>query len=240
MWHSKFAKIHKWAGLVIAVQLLFWTVGGVIMSWNSIERVRGEHKITDREALALPVEKMIAVSDLKLPDGQIVERIEYRTLLTIPVIDIRFTGGERQIVDAVTGHPVSPVPADLAQQIAVADYKDAPDVASITRITHHSSEYRSALPAWQVEFADSDTTRIYIDEKSGRVTARRSDLWRLYDFFWMLHIMDYDTRHDFNNPLIMIFSAAATLFILTGFGMLYYRLIRRWKRYGRKRAGSRA
>ena len=45
-----------------------------------------------------------------------------------------------------------------------------------------------------------------------RVVRVRSDIWRRHDFFWMLHIMDYDTRDDFNS-LLLIFAASLALFM---------------------------
>ena len=41
-----------------------------------------------------------------------------------------------------------------------------------------------------------------VDAGSGEVTAVRHDRWRLFDWFWMLHIMDYDERSDFSTPLL--------------------------------------
>ena len=50
--------------------------------------------------------------------------------------------------------------------------------------------------------------------------ARRNDVWRLYDFFWMLHIMDYRERSNFNHPLVIAASAGAVLLTLTGLVLL--------------------
>ena len=70
---------------------------------------------------------------------------------------------------------------------------------------------------------DPDGTRIYVSPETGRVLARRNDYWRVFDFFWMLHIMDYDEREDFNHPLLIIVTLASTLFVLTGVALLYFR-----------------
>ena len=45
-------------------------------------------------------------------------------------------------------------------------------------------------------------------------------LWRVFDFVWMLHIMDYDERDDFNHPLLLITAGTALLFVFTGLWML--------------------
>lgn len=54
--------------------------------------------------------------------------------------------------------------------------------------------------------------------------ARRNRIWRLYDFFWMLHIMDYDERENFNNPLIRAFAATGLLFALSGLFLVAQRV----------------
>jgi hypothetical protein len=65
----------------------------------------------------------------------------------------------------------------------------------------------------------------------------RGDTWRTWDFFWMLHNMDYVNRKSFNHPLI-IFVAFGTLWLSgTGFYLLFKSFSRadfRWLRRRRK------
>ncbi len=77
---------------------------------------------------------------------------------------------------------------------------------------------------WQVQLNGSEQARIYISEQNGDIVAKRTDRWRLFDFMWMLHIMDYDERSDFNHPLLYLTALAALLFTLTGFVLLFYGL----------------
>ncbi|MFT6661534.1 MAG: exosortase/archaeosortase [Maricaulis maris] len=58
------------------------------------------------------------------------------------------------------------------------------------------------------------------------VTARRNDTWRVFDFFWMLHIMDYEERENFNNPLLITASVFALVTVLAGLLLLVLRLQR--------------
>ena len=57
--------------------------------------------------------------------------------------------------------------------------------------------------------------------QSGQIITVRSTIWRIFDFFWMLHIMDYEDREDFNNPLLISFSVVAVLFCVSGMIMLF-------------------
>ena len=56
--------------------------------------------------------------------------------------------------------------------------------------------------------------------------ARRNDDWRFFDFFWMLHIMDYKERENFNNPLLITVSIFALFTVLAGLLLLVLRLQR--------------
>ena len=49
-------------------------------------------------------------------------------------------------------------------------------------------------------------------------------MWRFYDFFWMLHIMDYRGRDNFNNPLLRAFALTGLAFALSGVTLVGFRL----------------
>lgn len=64
----------------------------------------------------------------------------------------------------------------------------------------------------------------YVAQNTGAVTARRSDLWRLYDTFGALHIMDWQNREDFNHPLIIIVTLITLLSLIAGIALIPYRI----------------
>ena len=70
--------------------------------------------------------------------------------------------------------------------------------------------------AWKVDFEGSEPLSLYIDPWTGDILARRTARWRLFDFLWMLHIMDYDTRDDFNHPLLQGAAIMGLLIALSG------------------------
>jgi len=71
----------------------------------------------------------------------------------------------------------------------------------------------------------------------GTVTARRSTLWRTFDFLWSLHIMDFKDHEDFNTPLLIISTALALIVIVTGIVMFPSRL--GYSAWRRRRAAAR-
>jgi hypothetical protein len=68
-----------------------------------------------------------------------------------------------------------------------------------------------------VQFDHSSGTRVYVSQRGGTVTRHRNQTWRVFDFFWMLHTMDYAGRDDFNHPLIKVISIAAITLTLSGY-----------------------
>jgi len=226
--HRFFAKAHKWIGLVLGIQLVIWTVGGIVMSWIPIETVRGEHKIVEAEPVALTSSAdYITLEALLAKAGQPVLDVRHSMLLEKPVIKLQLAGGSWQLRDAYSGDLLSPIPAAFARKIAEADFSLDVPVSGVQEITEHSVDYRGPLPVWQVTFADRENSAIYVSPVQARVVARRSTVWRFYDFFWMLHIMDYEDRTDFNNWLIIATSFFAALFAISGFSLLFFRFYRR-------------
>ena len=79
----------------------------------------------------------------------------------------------------------------------------------------------------QLNSADDVKSSFYVSPEQARVITVRSDVWRQFDFFWMLHIMDYNGRTDTNNWLVIVTSFFAALFAISGFGLLFFRFYRR-------------
>ena len=120
----------------------------------------------------------------------------------------------------------------LATRIAQNAWKTGPfAVSKAARVTRESPEYRGALPAWRVEFNDPDQTSIFVAAENGRITAVRTGTWRLYDFFWSLHIMDWKKHEDFNTPWLLAFALGGLALGIAGTILL----IMRWPLRRRRR-----
>ena len=68
-------------------------------------------------------------------------------------------------------------------------------------------------------------TRIHA--AAGELISRRHALWRVFDFAWMLHIMDYDERTDVNNPLLRVATWGTFAMAATGAWLLIWSFPRR-------------
>ena len=215
-------RLHRWLGLILGAQVLLWMLSGVVMSWFHISLVRGE---TNSTMLFTPE---LEARSYASPGGAIaqmdgVTEVTLRTFLGKPVYEVTASNGAA-LFSARTGAKISPITEKQVREIATTDYVGEAKIANIVRLTKTPGEYRGATPVWQVSFDDNLKTRLYISPDTGVVEARRNKIWRLYDFFWMLHIMDYKEREDFNNPLLKAASATGLLFALTGLSLVFIRL----------------
>lgn len=228
--------IHKWLALLMAVQILFWFASGLFFAVVPIEEVRSEHM--KAAAPPAPIAIAEAAAGLARIAGEAPgERIELRTVLGRPVALVSPREGRPRLYDLADGRLISPIPAALAASVAEEDHAGDERAVRVDRVTEESTEYRGALPAWRVDFADGAERSIYVGEDTGAVTARRSKLWRVYDFLWSLHIMDFAGHQDFNHPLLVAATALGLAVIVTGMVLFPVRLgLTAWlRRRGRRR-----
>ncbi len=124
------------------------------------------------------------------------------------------------LIDAKNG--ILRNPLQKSEAIAVAKRKLNIE-AKITKTeyltqTGNHHEYRGRpLPAYAVTFDEPANTTVYVSEEYGNVQTFRNNQWRIFDFLWMLHTMDYQERDDFNNIVLRAFSFFGIFTILSGF-----------------------
>jgi hypothetical protein len=228
--------VHKWLALLMAIQILFWFASGLFFAVFPIERVRSEHLIA--EAPVIPIRLDDAAAGLQrvaAAGAHPGEKIELRSMLGRPVALVTAGPARPRLYDLATGRRLSPIPASLAASIAERDHAGDDRARSARLVTQASPEYRGALPAWRVDFEGSDHLSLYVAADTGAVTARRSTLWRAYDFLWSLHIMDFKNHEDFNTPLLIAATALALVMVVTGIILFPSRLgYNAWKRRRRR------
>ncbi len=220
-------RIHKWVALIVGLQIVLWISGGVVMSVIPIEIVRGEHKIAEHNVQSVAIGNVLPLADAaKTLGATTISSASLGEMLGEPVWRIEMKDGAVAIVDARSGEVLSPVGEERAKKIAERDYNGSGNFNSIALIETPPSEYNKPGPVWRASFDDRDKTTIYVDPLKGEVTARRSETWRFYDFFWKLHIMDYDDGADFNHPLLITAAGTAIFVALSGFILLIIKMRR--------------
>ena len=222
--HLAASRLHKWLALIIGAQLLIWFASGTLMSFLPIDKVRGEHllernrvepfpaglRLADPAAIAASANAPVATVTYQMLDGRSVAQVE--------------AGEQDLLFDGATGAALPPVDAATAMRVARAAWKGTgKPQATASRVTQESPEYRGALPAWRIAFADPENTSVFVVAATGRITAVRTGTWRLYDFFWSLHIMDWKNHEDFNTPWLLAFAIGGLLLGLAGTILLFMR-----------------
>ena len=222
-------RIHLWAGLILGIQVLLWMASGVVMSWFPIEMVRGENVAFISPPIELEAQAYASPGGIiaQAPGATSVElkRFGGRVVYLASNAD-----GAIAMFDASSGERLTPLKERDVRGIAKQDFVGDGQIVSARLISFPPQEYRRETPIWRVDFDDKYNTRLYISPSSGEVRARRNDIWRLYDFFWMLHIMDYKDRENFNNPLVIAASGTGLVFAVSGMLIVVFRLRR--GRYG--------
>jgi len=213
-------KLHKWVGLLIALQFVIWLGSGLIMSLLDHESVEGhEHKAHEQHAMGAWPTGAQSPAQVLANAKRPVQTIESFWLRHDPVYRLSHKD-EVWLVDARNGSPVE-VDAVTVAAVAKADYVGDGAPAAPKLLTEPPLEARGhAGPIWRVDFADDDSTTLYISGQDGRILERRNDAWRLFDVVWMLHIMDYTGRQNFNNPLVITMAAGGLWIALSGLWLL--------------------
>lgn len=226
-----YRKIHRRLGLVVGLQLLLWTAGGLFFSLNPIAKVRGETEEPEAPPLEIttpPASPAAALSELsRLHPQAKIQTVALRPHLDTAVYEIAYVADAEPrwaLADAATGELRPSVGREEAEAVARGAYALDSPIAEVFLVTETTpgSEYRERpLPAYRVTFGDRLGTRLYVSAERGVVTARRNDRWRLFDFLWMLHIMDYQTRENFNSTLLRVVSALGLVTVLSGFALFF-------------------
>lgn len=218
-------KWHRYLGIVLGVQFLLWTLGGLYFSWTNIDEIRGDHLKNASPVLSKDInyisptdflDKILVKNDsiLSLELTNILDKVIYRIEL--------MNNGKKKIVliNAENGNLRKPLQKNEAIQIAINKLNIESKVTEVEYLTttgnHH--EYRNRpLPAYAISFNEPANTTIYVSVAYGNVQTFRNNEWRIFDFLWMLHTMDYQERDDFNNLLLRAFSFFGIFTILSGF-----------------------
>lgn len=222
-WKLKIRRVHRYLSIFVGIQLLFWTVSGAYFSLVHIKTVRGE----DRKNIQVP-RTFVTGPEIVSPQG-LIAKYSGNGLTEVRLIPQEqgaiyalFFGKRfpKFLVDATTGIEMPPKSTKEIAAAARLDY-GIPDMSfkEPVLLKEAPPEYRGPLPVYQVAVEDSRSTHLYLSPTTGEVISRRNRYWRVFDFFWMLHIMDFDERENFNNNLLRSVSLLSIGVVLSGYAL---------------------
>ena len=203
---------HKYLSLIISIQLLLWTISGIYFAFNKIELVRGEQYIIEDNPSALDIENLNISSNTK--------GIEVFKRLNQWVVKVEMDTGFKY--QDLLGNEVYELSSNEAIEVVKLKTTLSPIDAIKINESSARSEFRGrSLPIYKIKTDSSDDTNVYVDVMSGKIVAIRSDSWRVWDFLWGAHIIDYRQRDNINNILLKIFSILALLSSLSGIALFF-------------------
>ena len=221
-------KIHKWLGLLVGLQVVIWSLTGLYMTAVHIDIIHGDHLIRGPRPFSVDASQLrdpIALARASDADGARLAWVRDR-----PAYVLASEAGEK-VVDATSGTLVAlPSEAEI-RRIAKSTYTGAEAIASAALIREIPGEIRGrAPPLWRVEFDHWNKPTLYFSPTTGELVTRRHELWRIFDFAWMLHVMGYEDRDNVNNGFLRVFTWGAVLMVLSGAWLLLYSFHRKKKK----------
>lgn len=219
-------RAHKWIALVVGVQALLWMLSGLYMTVISIDVIHGDH-LAHANAKPLSATGSLLGPAALAKQYPSLDTFKLKRLMDREVYELH-QADRITLVDARTGARLSPLSGALARQLAQSLYRGKAPIQSAALVHEAPLEVATRpVPMWRVEFADHNETTLYLSPQTGELLAKRHDLWRWFDFLWMLHIMDYQERADVNNTLLRVAASVGSVFALSGVWLLFYGFTRR-------------
>ena len=228
-------KWHRYLGLILGIQFFLWTLGGLYFSWTNIDEIRGDNLKNENPTLVFDQDLVSPSLFLKhhLNSSDSLISLRVVSVLKKPFYEMVYNskGSEEvKLINALNGKMRLPLNKEGAISIAKEKLNVEATVANVEFLTatngHH--EYRERpLPAYAITFNAPASTTVYVSQDYGNVQTFRNNKWRIFDFLWMMHTMDYQERDNLNNWLLRAFSIFGLVTILSGF-TLYYLTSKKW------------
>ncbi|MEY4150130.1 MAG: hypothetical protein RL555_734 [Bacteroidota bacterium] len=218
-------KTHRYLGLFLGIQFLFWTASGLYFSWTNIDDIHGDQF---RDFTVQPASFNNLISPSKLEDSTAVKTVELR--------DINGTAyywiNKQALYNAQTGTKKNGITKEEALAIATRNMRKdlvVKDISFIETIGKQHEYREKLLPAYVITYQHSKEVKAYVSANDGTFQTVRHRDWRWFDFLWMTHTMDYDGRDNINNWALRIFSLLGLITTLSGF-LLWFVSTKRIKR----------
>ena len=225
-WPLLVRRTHKWLALVVGVQALLWTLTGLYMVVVHIDTIHGD------DLVRAPAVEAFELTGLAPPSRIVaaapgVSELRLQRFSGSPIWRAETPEGAR-LYDARSGALLPALTESQVRAQARRIYTGDGKIVSVRLLTRAPQEMQSRKPPyWQVEFEGWNRPTLYLSPQTGELISRRHALWRVFDFAWMLHIMDYDKRTDVNNPLLRVATWSAFAMALSGAWLLIWSFQRR-------------
>ncbi|MDX1956387.1 MAG: hypothetical protein SFU20_12725, partial [Chitinophagaceae bacterium] len=225
---------------------------GLYFSWSNMDEVHGDFQKKNvpllSPGISLVNPAIVLDSIKKVHSIDAIVSIQLIEILRKPFYQVRCLSASHResnhkhviqemihLANAETGKLRAALTKEEAVEVAKMRFNGEPKVKSVDYLTstngHH--EYRgNPLPAYAITFEHPSKTTVYVASELGIIQKFRNRKWRIFDFLWMMHTMDYENRDNFGNILLRIFSIFGLVTVLSGF--LLFIISAKWNRGSKK------
>jgi hypothetical protein len=209
--------------LFVGLQLLIWSITGAYMVLMDIHYIHGDTLVAKKTQSLSPNQVGFTFKELLAAHPQAAD-VELGFMLNQAVY--RFHLDKKKVLLLATdGTQLSPINERLATAIARDKYhnKDVA-IAKIQLLTKETPRElsRRHLPVWRVDFDEFSSPSFYISANSGQLVTKRHSYWRIFDWMFAFHVMDY-IDEEADNKLLLLFSIMALIASVFGLVLTYYR-----------------
>lgn len=212
--------------LFVGLQFVVWSVSGAYMVLVDLDYIHGDTLVTKQA-------NNLNGKTINYPLSELLKKYPLATNIKVEVMldqaVYRFSQDKKSFVlSADSGQLLSPIDEATALSIAQHSYvNNKVKVSSISLLTDHAPRELSSryLPVWRVDFEDFASPTFYISANNGRLVTKRHNFWRLFDWLFAFHVMDY-IGEEADNKLLFIFTVIALVASLFGIVLTYFRLFK--------------
>lgn len=223
-WQRKSRLYHKWLMLFVGLQCVIWSITGAYMVVLNIDYIHGD-SLVKQPILNLSSTNVNYGLHQLYGEYPKAEEIELTLLMDRAVY--RFSENkQRFLLSADTGKLLSPISEDYAVAIAKQLYQKAEVTINHVSLISENPPFelsRRHLPVWRIDFDDFASPSFYISSRTGKLVTKRHTFWRVFDWMFSFHVMDY-VEEDASNKLLLIFSILALMASLFGVVLTYFKI----------------
>lgn len=208
-------KIHRYLGIIIGIQFLFWTISGLYFSWTNLDDIHGDTFRLEHKPVYF--DNLLLSSQISLPK---IKSLELRNVNDSPFYWVN----DSILVNAKNGKFKNGISKTEAVQIANKNVIPSLKIEKVELLEEVSKkdEYRNKkTPVYKISYYGNDNVCAYVSKEDGKFQSIRHDRWRIFDFLWMTHTMDYEGKDNINNVTLRIFSVFGLLTTLSGFLLFF-------------------
>lgn len=232
---KRLTQLHKWLGLIIAVQLLLWLISGFTLSLIDFNKSGG--RIYQKNIIHPSTQFPDAFIHQEHLSRIITDRFISDKVDTIKLVNLH--GGwfyqvqlanRVKLFESLSGD-IAYFDKAFAIETAQASYVGSGKLTSVDELPEGTlSRWGDDGKLWQVSFDDDLATNVIISQSTGKVLRHRNLYTDVSELMFTLHFMDYQKQHSFNHLWIILFASLAVAFSLSGTVLLFRHYRRSYQR----------